>query len=164
LASGRSGRRAGPRPQRDDPQFVTLREYLERLRADDQRLAEERDRRYAEVARERAKALRVQNRAYERGLDSARADQKDRDDQVSQLREQVAAERALYITKADHEALIARVETITKPLTDFMAAQQGRLIGEQGTRATVSDVYGRIIAGVGVLVSVVVLILLLVHH
>jgi len=158
-----SGRGAAPRPRRDDPQFVTLREYLEGLRAADQRLADERDRRYAEVSRERERAASEKAAADDRALQLARAAQDYRDQQANHLREQLYTERGTFITKSDHQALIERVEASIKPLADFVAAQQGRLIGEAGTRADVSDLAGRVIAGLSLLVSAAVAIFLVVH-
>jgi hypothetical protein len=163
LASRQTGRAVAPRPPRDNLQYVTLRHYLESLRAADQRFAEERDRRYAEVARERETALTEKNRADLRALGLARDIQDLRDEQANRLREQIASERGLYITKADHEALIERLDAGIKPLADFVAAQQGRLLGEEGNRATASDISGRLIAALSLLVSVAVAVFLIVH-
>jgi hypothetical protein len=86
-----------------------------------------------------------------------------RAEQANRLREQIASERGLYITKTDYDSLIERVDAGIKPLADFVAAQQGRLLGEEGTRATASDISGRLIAAMSLLVSVAVAVFLIVH-
>jgi hypothetical protein len=163
MGGRQGGRAAAPRPQPDGQACVTLREYLEILRAADQRLADERDRRYSAVAREREKAQLMKYRADERALDLARAIQDYRDEQANRLREQIFSEQGLYITKSDHEALIARVDVLIKPLAEFVAAQQGRLLGEEGSRSTANDLAGRVVAGLSLLVSIASVMYIIVH-
>ncbi len=163
LGGRRSGRGAAPSPRRYDPQFVTVREYLEVLRAADQRLADERDRRYAEVAEHRERALRAKERADQRALNLTQAAQQYRDEQANRLREQYVGERGKYITKSDHEALIERIDVAIKPLAEFVAADRvssARRGGQQGQRQRRRR---PLIASLSLLVSVVVAILLIVR-
>ena len=154
MGDRRDGRAAHPPPRRRDPRFVTLRDHLEILRAADQRLAEERERRYTAVDLEREKTQEIKNLADQRALDLARDIQHYRDEQANRLGEQIASERGQYITRTDHDALIARFDALIKPLSEFVAAQQGKLLGEQGSRSTANDLAGRVIAGLSLLVSV----------
>jgi hypothetical protein len=155
MGDRRNGRAIDPRTHRDHPPIIALREHLEILRAADLRLADERDRRYTAVDLEREKAQDIKNLADQRALDLASDIQHYRDEQANRLREQINSERGLYITKTDHEALIARIDALIKPLAEFVAAQQGRLLGEQGRRNTASDLAGRVTAALSLLVSIV---------
>jgi hypothetical protein len=93
MGDRRDGRAAHPPPRRRDPRFVTLRDHLEILRAADQRLAEERERRYTAVDLEREKTQEIKNLADQRALDLARDIQHYRDEQANRLGEQIASER-----------------------------------------------------------------------
>jgi hypothetical protein len=81
---------------------VTLREHLEALRAAD-------DRRYAEVAAEREKALKIKETADLAALELAREIQTYKDTKANELREQIGSERGLYATKDDLAAAIREV-------------------------------------------------------
>lgn len=97
---------------------VSLREYFEALRRGDAALAEERDRRYKEVQRERDKAevLRAETQAY-------------KDAKANELREQLASERLDYASKGDLSAAIDTITATLKPIVEYVAGQQG---GKQG--------------------------------
>jgi hypothetical protein len=105
---------------------IPLREHLEALRAADKELAAERDRRYAEVNIEREKALKIQQTADHAALELARQIQTYADEKANELREQIASE--LGSQKKEIEAQI-------QPISDYVAAQQGRSGGETDTKA-----------------------------
>lgn len=98
---------------------VPLREHLEALRAAD-------DRRYAEVALEREKALRIKEKADDTALRLAREAQLYRDEQANNLRAQIEGERGNYATKADVLALSDKFDAAQKPVIEFMASQIAR--------------------------------------
>jgi Skp family chaperone for outer membrane proteins len=112
---------------------VSLREYMEAMRAADQRLDEERDRRYAELAIEREKALAIKEKADERALNLQAETQKYKDEKANELREQIASERGDYLTREEynraHIALEDKVDAAVKPLAEYVTGQQGRQQG-----------------------------------
>lgn len=92
---------------------------LERLFYDerDRRIAEvaaANDRRMAEVADERAKALQIKQAGDDKALVLAREIQSYRDERDNRLREQIESERVEFITRTEF-----------KPVADFVTAQQG---------------------------------------
>ncbi len=87
-----------------------LREHLRELRNADQR------------------ALSIKETADLAALGLAREHQRYRDEQANQLREQINAERLLYVTRPAMEAATAKLEAELKPVLAFMAAQQGRAV------------------------------------
>ena len=137
--------------------FFALRQADERLRQADLMFAAERDRRYtevdkandrrlAEVATEREKALAIKEEADKAALGLAREIQTYKDEKANELREQIAAERGEYLTRteyiAQHEALEATVATLAdsvreqlKPITEYIAGRQGRTEGGVDLRA-----------------------------
>lgn len=90
----------------------TLHAYYEALRVADERFDRERDRRYAEVATEREKALTIKETADLAALELAREIQTYKDEKANELREQIGSERGLYATKADLMAAIEKVEVM----------------------------------------------------
>jgi len=78
----------------------TLQAHYDALRHADERLAAERDRRYAEVAQEREKALKIKETADETARILAREIQDYKDEKANALREQINSERNLYPTKS----------------------------------------------------------------
>jgi vacuolar-type H+-ATPase subunit H len=95
---------------------VSLREYFWALRDADQRFFDERDRRYAEVALEREKALKIKEEADKAALGLAREIQTYKDEKANELREQISSERGLYATKGDVQAAVEKIEATLKPL------------------------------------------------
>jgi vacuolar-type H+-ATPase subunit E/Vma4 len=89
-------------------------------------LAEERDRRYAEVGLEREKALKIKDEADRRALELAREIQSLKDEQANRLREQIASERGLYATHAELKSLEEKLYASLRPLLDFVAGSTGR--------------------------------------
>ncbi len=127
---------------------VPLREHYEALRAGDRHLADERDRRYAEVKAAEEKAIRVKEKADETALTLARDAASYREERDNRLREQIESERGLYATRTDLTAvadkhtsdvstmmerfssdiatLSDRFDAAHKPVVEFMAAQLAR--------------------------------------
>jgi len=108
---------------------VTLKEYYAKLREADERFHAERDRRYAEVALEREKALKIKEEADKAALSLARDIQVYKDEKANELRSQIERERGSYATKSDLSATIDKLEATIKPLSSYMAAQQGKTQG-----------------------------------
>lgn len=108
---------------------VSLREYqaLDRLWV--WRFMEERDRRYAEVQREREKALQIKERADRDALELARAIQTYKDEKANELREQISRERGEYVTQSELKGVVGEIRAILKPVEEYIAGQQG---GRQG--------------------------------
>jgi hypothetical protein len=116
------------------PEAVPLQEHLAALRAADKALAEERDRRYAEVNVEREKALKIKETADLAALQLAREIQTYKDQQHNGLLQQIDRERARYPTKDDLSAATDKIQAQITPLAEYVAAQQGRTGGESDTR------------------------------
>src|SRR5678815_4709291 len=124
------------------PETVSLREHLAALREADLRFNEERDRRYAEVAVEREKALKIKETADLAALGLAREIQTYKDEKANELREQINSERGLYATKGDITSSVEKLEAQLKPLADYVTSQQG------GPRALTT---GSIVSMVGII-------------
>lgn len=107
----------------------TLREYFEELRIADENLNKERDRRYKEVAEERAKALKIKEEADKVALQLAREIQTYKDEKANELRSQIESERGLYPTKSELNAAIKEVKTEIAPLTLYVSSQAGKSKG-----------------------------------
>jgi hypothetical protein len=116
------------------PEAVPLQEHLAALRAADKALAEERDKRYAEVNVEREKALKIKETADLAALQLAREIQTYKDQQHNGLLQQIDRERARYPTKDDLSAATDKIQAQITPLAEYVAAQQGRTGGESDTR------------------------------
>ena len=99
---------------------VKLSDYLLAIREGDVALQQERDRRYADVAAEREKALKIKESADERALVLARDIQHYRDEQANNLRSQLERERGGYATQSDLRALSDKMEALIKPLAEFV--------------------------------------------
>lgn len=108
---------------------VSLREYFWALRAADQRLFEERDRRYAEVDIEKEKALKIKETADLAALSLAREIQDYKDEKANNLRTQIESERGDYARNADLRALSDKLDAQIAPLLQYVAGQQGRTQG-----------------------------------
>ena len=106
---------------------VSLREYIEALRSADLRLAAERDRRYTELQAERDKAevIRAANQAY-------------RDEKANELREQINAERGLYVSQADLKGAIDTITATLQPIVEYVAGQQGHRSGSLDQRQLIA--------------------------
>ncbi len=97
----------------------------EALRASEEKFQGERDRRYAEVATEREKALKIKETADLAALGLAREIQTYKDEKANELREQISSERGEYPTRAELRSSIERLEVMLKPLSEYVISQQG---------------------------------------
>lgn len=107
--------------------------HNEALRNSEWKFQEERDRRYAEVATEREKALKIKETADLAALGLAREIQTYKDEKANELREQISQERGHYATKDDLVAAVEKIEETIKPLAGFVQTQQGRGEGAGST-------------------------------
>jgi hypothetical protein len=118
-------------------------------------LAEERDRRYAEVNVEKEKALKIKETADLAALQLAREIQTYKDEKANELREQINNERGLYATKDDLANVVREINATLKPLNEYVSSQVGRSNG-------MSTLYGWGIAAAGLLISTIIVINILV--
>ncbi len=95
----------------------------------ERRFHAERDRRYCELADARDHALKIAETADAKALDLARQIQTYKDEQANELREQINAERGLYSSKDEVKAEVEKIETLLKPLLEYVTGQQGRVSG-----------------------------------
>lgn len=107
---------------------VTLKEHLDALRSAD-------DRRYSEVDSERERAIKIKEDADKTALGLAREIQQYKDEKANDLRSQIERERGTYTTKDEVGAAVDKLQAIIKPLSDWVAAQQGRGQGFQSSWA-----------------------------
>jgi hypothetical protein len=137
----------------------TLQVYTEALRSADERFTAERDRRYAEVALEREKAIKIKETADLAALQLAREIQQYKDEKANQLREQINSERGLYASKDDLNAAVRELSATIAPLVAYISAKSGET---KGVGVTIGAVYAIIIA-VGTSIASTAAIIHLVH-
>lgn len=116
----------------------TLAQHVEALRHEQEAFNAERDRRYAEVALEREKALKIKEEADKAALGLAREIQTYKDEKANELREQINSERGLYASKNDLSAMADKVDTQLKPINDFIATTRGQGAGAQDSRVMIA--------------------------
>lgn len=121
--------------------YVTTLEHLLALRQAD-------DRRYAEVALEREKALKIKETADLAALELARQIQTYKDEKANELRTQIERERVTYVTRIELSAAMEKIEVMMTPLTSWVASQQGRSSG-------LSAGWGYLLGAVGLAAGVV---------
>jgi CHASE3 domain sensor protein len=144
---------AGPRNGRPTHgPYIPLQEHLEKL-------ADERDRRYAEVALEREKALRIKEEADRKALDLAREIQIYKDEKANQLREQINAERGTYVTRDQLDSAVREITATMQPLKDFTVHSEGGAAAVQQRRQNFSLSTGTFFGGIVAFATVVGLIL-----
>ena len=124
--------------------------YNEAMRAADEKLRVETDRRYAEVNVEKEKALKIKETADLAALELARESQKYKEERNDAMREQSIGDRGAYATHADVAMVVDRMERALKPLVEFVNSQQGADRGISETTNKLNDNIGLIIALVGV--------------
>jgi hypothetical protein len=121
-------------------EYVTALDHLTALQVErdlrqqdalaaEEKLQNERDRRYAEVALEREKALKIKETADLAALQLAREIQTYKDEKANELRSQIERERGTYATQSDLKSAVEKVEALVKPLAEWAASQQGRSTG-----------------------------------
>jgi hypothetical protein len=108
---------------------MRLRTHLVLLQELRDQLAQERDRRYAEVNVEKEKALKIKETADLAALQLAREIQTYKDEKANELRSQIERERGTYATQSDLRAVTEKTEALIKPLTDYVSKHQGKETG-----------------------------------
>ncbi len=108
---------------------MKLKTHLKALRKADERFEAERDRRYAEVASERGKALQIKETADLAALQLAREIQTYKDEKANELREQISSERGHYASTGDLEAQLKTIMAILDPIRAYVSSQQGQSRG-----------------------------------
>jgi hypothetical protein len=136
--------------------MVSEREYWEAIRKGDQALAEERDRRYAEVNVEKEKALKIKETADLAALQLAREIQTYKDEKANELREQINSERGLYATKDDLENLSREFQAAVKPLNEFVAGGYAVKDSSRYSMTTILQLLAVLVA-IGVAVTAILL-------
>ena len=140
----------------DTPSW-TIETYVlhnEAMRVQSEKFQAERDRRYAEVATERALAMKIKETADLAALELARESQVYKDERNDAMREQTLSQTGAYPTHADLGIVVNKMETsinlvaermeaALKPLSAFMQNSKGET---KGTRLTVQNIYGAIAA------------------
>ena len=99
------------KPRRDKFNTVSTQRYFDELRAADQR------------------ALQIKQTADDGNLVLAREIQTYKDEQHNGLLQQLGEERTHYVTQDQHRALTEKLETLIKPVTEYMISQQGSMSG-----------------------------------
>jgi hypothetical protein len=135
--------------------------HNEALRQAQMRFDEERDRRYAEIATEREKALKIKETADLAALGLAREIQTYKDEKANELRSQIENERGSYATKTDLTAAVEKIEETIKPIASFVNSQQGRSIGATESR---SGIYATVAVVCSVAVAAAAIIGFVVGH
>jgi len=133
---------------------ITLREYYDQRHTEYEKFMEERDRRYAEVALEREKALKIKETADLSALQLAREIQTYKDEKANELREQINSERGKYATKDDMANVTEKFEALIKPLAEALQSNQGRATGITDSGKVVAAILTIGIALIGVLLLV----------
>jgi hypothetical protein len=108
---------------------MKLKTHLQALRRADEKFFTERDRRYAEVAVEREKALRIKESADLAALQLAREIQTYKDEKANELREQINSERGHYASKEDLAGQLATITALLDPIRTYVASEQGQSKG-----------------------------------
>ncbi len=109
--------------------IATYAAHNEALRTAEEKLQNERDRRYAEVKAAEEKALRVKEEADRTALGLQRENQQYRDEKANELRSQIERERGLYVTRAELGGATDKIEATISPVLTYVAGQQGRREG-----------------------------------
>jgi ElaB/YqjD/DUF883 family membrane-anchored ribosome-binding protein len=139
----------------------TLGTHFGALREADLKFEVERDRRYAEVALEREKALKIKEEADKAALALAREIQTYKDEKANELREQINSERGLYASKDDVRAAVDKVEATVRPLAEYVTAERGRGVGISASWGLVTGIISILVSLLligGAVVSVVLFI------
>lgn len=122
------------------------------MQAAQERFDNERDRRYAEVALEREKALKIKETADLAALQLAREIQEYKDEKANELRSQIERERLTYTNKDDLKQVVEKFEASMAPVANYVVGQIGREKGIGMSAAVVNGLFLAAVAGVGLLV------------
>ncbi len=137
------------------PRGWTLEAYIthnETVRSAEEKFQIERDRRYAEVATEREKALKIKETADLAALGLAREIQTYKDEKANELRSQIERERGSYATKDDLAAAVSKIEVTIKPIVEYVAVSQGRQSGIGVSASVLVAVVGAAASAVAIVV------------
>jgi hypothetical protein len=93
------------------------------------RLLHEMDRRYTEVSSAKAEALQIKAEGDRRALELAREMQDYRDQMHNGLLNQLKENAGKYATHAELCAAVEKLEAVLKPITTYVASQQGKSSG-----------------------------------
>jgi hypothetical protein len=132
--------------------LATYAIYNEALRAGDAKFQDERDKRYADVATEREKALKIKETADLAALELARESQKYKEERNDAMREQTITDKGRYATHADVAMVVERMEKALRPLVEFVNGQQGATASGQITTSKMFSM----IAATGTIVGILV--------
>jgi hypothetical protein len=163
MMARRAGRQGAP-VAGHDTETIPLQKHLAAVRECDLRFEAERDRRYTEVNLEREKALKIKEAADLAALELAREIQTYKDEKANELRSQIERERGTYVTQEQITALTREQAAALKPLTDFIASQQGRQGGQEYQRTTTGDLMTRTMAALSLVVAIVGIVLIAHAH
>lgn len=130
----------------------TYRIFTEALRSADKEFQLERDRRYAEVAVEREKALRIKETADVKiketketadlaALSLARDIQTYKDEKADKARDLGLSERGAYVTQPQLVSAIEGINGRLDPVIEYISSQKGVV---QGSQITMTKIYATI--------------------
>jgi len=131
----------------------TLREHHDVLREVGHKFEVERDRRYAEVATEREKALKIKETADLAALSLAREIQTYKDEKANDLRSQIERERGTYVQQSELKSALAEMGATIKPLAEWVSSQQGRSQGLSAGAGFLITAGGLAVAIIGVIIG-----------
>lgn len=115
--------------KRNKRNTVSVLAHVLAIRAGDQALLFERDRRYTEVSLARAEALRIKEDSVQMALTLARESQQYREQAHNGLLQQIRDERGGQATKAELIALDEKNAALVKPVLEYIASQRARGAG-----------------------------------
>lgn len=104
---------------------VSLREHLAAIRRGDWLLAEERDRRYAEVSIEREKALKIKEEADRAALALDREIRAYKDEKANEFRGSLDDLGRNMATRRELISEVEKLQATIKPISDYVTSQQG---------------------------------------
>ena len=120
--------------------------YADALRDADLRFADERDRRYTEIAVEKEKALKIKETADLAALSLARDSQTYKEQQNDALRDKNLSESGVYATNASVASAFADLRESLQPLVDFVSAAKGATKSSETSWQKVFGVVGAVAA------------------
>ena len=133
----------------------TIKTYVmhnEAMRAVQEKLNTEQDRRYAEVNIEKEKALKIKETADLAALSLARESQVYKDQQADVMREKNLAASGVYATNSDLTTAVDKIEKALKPVFEFISSQQGM---SKGGQITMGKIFASI-AATGTIIGTII--------
>ena len=142
----------------------TLQAAYAMQREGDLRLEAERDRRYSEVNIEREKALKIKETADLAALGLAREIQTYKDEKANELREQINAERNLYVTKDELASAVRELRTVIEPLVSARFESAGTTATMVASRRNSQWIVTTLVAVLAVFASFGAVLAVVIHH